>query len=58
MLSSVLFSSGTQARTLQADAPSPLAHVRSAVMVYLTQVKETAQKALTHLDDTEYKDYK
>lgn len=58
MCSSVRFSTGTQARTLQADAPSPLAHVRSAVMVYLTQVKETAQKALTHLDDTEYKDYK
>ncbi|XP_048119927.1 apolipoprotein A-I-2-like [Alosa alosa] len=54
----ILLVAGAQARTLQADAPSPLEHVRSAVMVYLTQVKETAQKALTHLDDTEYKDYK
>ncbi|XP_012684304.2 apolipoprotein A-I-2 [Clupea harengus] len=54
----ILLVAGAQARMVQADAPAPLEHVRSAVMVYLTQVKETAQKALTHLDDTEYKDYK
>uniref|UniRef100_A0A0E9XZN9 Uncharacterized protein n=2 Tax=Anguilla anguilla TaxID=7936 RepID=A0A0E9XZN9_ANGAN len=26
--------------------------------MYLQQVKDTAQKALEHLDETEYKDYK
>jgi len=55
---SILLVAGAQARTLQADAPSPLQHVRSAALMYLQQVKETAHKALVHLDDTEFKDYK
>ncbi|KAL2096085.1 hypothetical protein ACEWY4_008233 [Coilia grayii] len=54
----ILLVAGTQARSLQADAPSPLQHVRSAALLYLHQVKETAQKALVHLDDTEFKDHK
>merc|ERR1711951_17288 len=43
---------------LQADAPSQLAHVRAAMDVYLTQVKESAKRALDQLDDTEYKELK
>lgn len=43
---------------MPADAPSQLAHVRAAVDVYLTQVKESANKVLEHLDDTEYRDLK
>lgn len=57
----VLLAAGSQARFLQADAPAPpsqLEHVRAAVGMYLQQVKDTAQKALEHLDETEYKDYK
>ncbi|KAG7483966.1 hypothetical protein MATL_G00043940 [Megalops atlanticus] len=55
----VLLAAGSQARYLQADeAPTQLEHIKAAVMVYLTQVKETAQKALDHLDGTEYEEYK
>ncbi|XP_018543131.1 apolipoprotein A-I [Lates calcarifer] len=54
----LLLAVGSHAASLQADAPSQLAHVRAAMDVYLTQVKESAQRALAQLDDTEYKDLK
>ncbi|XP_043094731.1 apolipoprotein A-I [Puntigrus tetrazona] len=49
---------GSQARFLQADAPSQLDHFKSAALVYLTQVKEQTQRALDNLDGTEYEQYK
>ncbi|XP_068441622.1 apolipoprotein A-I-like [Clinocottus analis] len=49
---------GSNAASLQADAPSQLAHARAAMDVYLTQVKDSANKALDQLDDTEYKELK
>nr|ACI15889.1 apolipoprotein A-I-1 [Hemibarbus mylodon] len=49
---------GCQARFLQDEAPSQLDHVKSALQVYADQLKQAAHKALTHLDDTEFKDYK
>merc|ERR1712240_310161 len=55
----VLLAVGSQARSLQADAPpTQLEQVRGALMMYLDQVKDSAQKALGTLDDTEYKMYK
>ncbi|XP_076130023.1 apolipoprotein A-Ia-like [Alosa pseudoharengus] len=54
----LLLAVGSQARALQADAPSQLEHYRAATLVYLTQVKETAMRTLDHLDGTEYEQYK
>ncbi|XP_056296563.1 apolipoprotein A-Ib [Pseudoliparis swirei] len=54
----LLLAVGSHAASLQADAPSQLAHIRAAMDVYLTQVKDSANKALDHLDDTEYKELK
>merc|ERR1712235_128469 len=55
----LLLAVGSQARSLQADAPpTQLEQVRGALMVYLDQEKDSAQKALGTLDDTEYKMYK
>lgn len=54
----VLLAAGCQARFLQADAPSQYEHIRAAVVTYLGQVKDTALKAIDHLDDSEFKDYK
>ncbi|XP_071753377.1 apolipoprotein A-I [Centroberyx gerrardi] len=54
----LLLAVGSQAASLQADAPSQLDHIRSAVGLYLGQVKDSATKALDTLDDTEYKEYK
>ncbi|XP_030637566.1 apolipoprotein A-Ia [Chanos chanos] len=54
----LLLAVGSQARALQADAPSQLEHYKAAAMVYLSQVKESAQRALDHLDGTEYEQYK
>ncbi|XP_035536036.1 LOW QUALITY PROTEIN: apolipoprotein A-I-like [Morone saxatilis] len=54
----LLLAVGSHAASLQADAPSQLAHVRAAMDVYLTQVKDSANKALDQLDDTEYKELK
>ncbi|KAK6296902.1 hypothetical protein J4Q44_G00330440 [Coregonus suidteri] len=54
----ILLAAGTQAVPMQADAPSQLEHVKAAMMVYMTQVKETAQRSIDLLDDTEYKEYK
>ncbi|KAM4742139.1 apolipoprotein A-I-like [Anableps anableps] len=54
----VLLAVGSQAASLQADAPSQLAHIRAAADVYLTQAKESAIKALDQLDDTPYQELK
>ncbi|MEQ2247212.1 hypothetical protein ILYODFUR_007044 [Ilyodon furcidens] len=54
----VVLAVSCQAASLQADAPSQLAHIRSAVDVYLTQAKESAIKALDQLDDTPYQELK
>ncbi|WP_289449418.1 hypothetical protein, partial [Klebsiella pneumoniae] len=54
----LLLAVGSQAASLQADAPSQLAHLRAALDVYLTQVKDSANRALDQLDDTEYKELK
>ncbi|KAM4566099.1 apolipoprotein A-I-like isoform 1-T2 [Odontesthes bonariensis] len=54
----VLLAVGSQAASLQADAPSQLAQIRSAVDVYMVQVKEGAIKALDQLDDTPYQELK
>ncbi|KAJ7990219.1 hypothetical protein DPEC_G00298040 [Dallia pectoralis] len=54
----ILLVAGSQALPMQADAPSQLEHVKAAMAVYLTQVKETAQRSINLLDDTEYKEYK
>lgn len=49
---------GCQARFLQDAAPSQLDHVKTALQLYLDQMKQSAHKALIHLDGTEFKDYK
>ncbi|XP_023817224.1 apolipoprotein A-I isoform X2 [Oryzias latipes] len=49
---------GSQAASLQADAPSQLAQIRSAADVYMTQVKQGLIKALDQLDDTPYQELK
>ncbi|XP_067222518.1 apolipoprotein A-Ib [Chanodichthys erythropterus] len=49
---------GCQARFLQDEAPSQLDHVKSAFKLYTDQLKQSGHKTLTHLDDTEFKDYK
>ncbi|XP_077063664.1 apolipoprotein A-Ib [Siphateles boraxobius] len=49
---------GCQARFLADEAPSQLDHVKTGLQVYADQLKQSAHKALTHLDDTEFKDYK
>ncbi|AWO99325.1 Apolipoprotein AI isoform 6 [Scophthalmus maximus] len=54
----LLLAVGSQAASLQADAPSQLEHARVVMDLYLTQVKESAKKALDQLDDTEYKTLK
>ncbi|KAJ7995979.1 hypothetical protein DPEC_G00232310 [Dallia pectoralis] len=50
----LLLSVGSQARALQNDAPSQLKHIKAAATVYPTQVKETGEKTLGHLDGTQY----
>ncbi|XP_036412541.1 apolipoprotein A-Ib isoform X2 [Colossoma macropomum] len=54
----ILLAAGCQARSMQADAPTQYEQIRSAVVTYLGQVKETAQKAINRLDDAEYKELK
>ncbi|CAK6974944.1 apolipoprotein A-I-like [Scomber scombrus] len=54
----LLLAVSCQGASLQADAPSQLAHVRAAMDVYLTQVKDSAKRALDQLDDAEYKELK
>ncbi|XP_076000188.1 apolipoprotein A-I-like [Genypterus blacodes] len=54
----LLLAVGSQATPLQADAPTQLQQVRSAVGVYVQQVRDSAHRALDQLDDTEYSAYK
>ncbi|KAG7282677.1 hypothetical protein CRUP_017603 [Coryphaenoides rupestris] len=54
----LLLAVGSQARTVQSDAPNQLDHIRATAMMYLNQVKDSAQKTLDHLDGTEYAEYK
>ncbi|XP_051933587.1 apolipoprotein A-I-like [Hippocampus zosterae] len=54
----LLLAVGSQAASLQLDPPTALAHARNALDVYMTEVKESAQRALGQLDDTEYKEFK
>merc|ERR1712121_531167 len=54
----LLLAVGSQAFAIQSDAPSQLEHVQAAVTMYLNQVKDSAQRALDHLDGTEYAEYK
>uniref|UniRef100_A0A4W5M7N5 Apolipoprotein A-Ib n=1 Tax=Hucho hucho TaxID=62062 RepID=A0A4W5M7N5_9TELE len=54
----ILLAAATQAVPMQADAPFQLEHVKEAMMEYMAQVKETAQRSIDLLDDTEYKAYK
>ncbi|KAK5904514.1 hypothetical protein CesoFtcFv8_006068 [Champsocephalus esox] len=49
---------GSHAASMQADAPSQLAHIRTVMDMYLVQVKDSAKKALDQLDGTEYSDLK
>lgn len=49
-----LSSLGSHAASLQADSPTQLDHIRSVMDMYMTQVKDSANKALDQLDDTEY----
>ncbi|XP_010743548.1 apolipoprotein A-Ib [Larimichthys crocea] len=53
----LLLAVGSQAASLP-DPPTQLAHVRAAADLYLTQLKESANRALAQLDDTEYKEIK
>uniref|UniRef100_A0A3Q0S2C1 Apolipoprotein A-Ib n=1 Tax=Amphilophus citrinellus TaxID=61819 RepID=A0A3Q0S2C1_AMPCI len=54
----LLLAVGSQAASLQADAPSQLAQIRSAVDVYMTQVKDGAIRSLDQLDGTPYNELK
>nr|XP_061797278.1 apolipoprotein A-I-like [Nerophis lumbriciformis] len=54
----LLLAIGSQAASLQADAPMPLQHARAVVDLYVTQIKESAKRALNNLDGTEYEGYK
>ncbi|XP_033953981.1 apolipoprotein A-I-like [Pseudochaenichthys georgianus] len=49
---------GSHAASMQADAPSQLAHIRTVMDLYLVQVKDSAKKALDQLDGTDYSDLK
>lgn len=49
---------GSQAASLQADAPSQLDQIRSAADVYMTQAKQGLIKALDQLDDSPYQELK
>ncbi|GAA6082262.1 apolipoprotein A-I-1 [Tachysurus ichikawai] len=53
-----LLAAGCQVDITQADAPNKYEHIRAGVVTYLTQAKESAQRAINQLDDAEYKDYK
>lgn len=50
--------SGSHAASMQADAPSQLAHIRTVMDIYLVQVKDSAKKALDQLDGTDYSELK
>nr|XP_057936927.1 apolipoprotein A-I-like [Doryrhamphus excisus] len=54
----LLLAIGSQAASLQADAPSQLEHARSLANLFLTELKESTKKALNQLDGTEYQEMK
>nr|AIL82447.1 apolipoprotein A-1 [Channa striata] len=54
----LLLAVGCQAASLQADAPSQLAHIKAAIDVYANQVKDSFKNALNSLDDTEHQELK
>nr|XP_020441712.1 apolipoprotein A-I-like [Monopterus albus] len=54
----LLLAVGSQAAPLQADPHTHLAHARAALDVYLNNLRESAQRSLQGLDDTEYKELK
>ncbi|KAM9359160.1 apolipoprotein A-I-like [Symphorus nematophorus] len=54
----LLLAVGSHAASLQADAPSQLQHMRSLMDLSITQMKDSIQKALAQLDDTEYSELK
>ncbi|KAK2881627.1 hypothetical protein QQF64_008050 [Cirrhinus molitorella] len=58
VLALAVFLAGCQARFLQDEPPSQLEHAKSVGMVYADHMKQSLHKALGHLDDTEFKDYK
>uniref|UniRef100_UPI0037E99A96 apolipoprotein A-I-like n=1 Tax=Semicossyphus pulcher TaxID=241346 RepID=UPI0037E99A96 len=51
----LLLAVGSQAASLQADAPSNLAYIRSAMDVYINQIKESTLRALDQVDDADLK---
>ncbi|XP_034459733.1 apolipoprotein A-Ib [Hippoglossus hippoglossus] len=50
----LLLAVGSHAASMQADAPNQLQHVRSLMEMYMTQLKDSANKVLDQLDNTEY----
>merc|ERR1711980_55218 len=54
----LLLAVGSHAASLQADAPSDLQHARALLDMFLTQMRDSANKALDQLDNTEYSEYK
>merc|ERR1711976_635522 len=54
----LLLAVGSHAASLQADAPSDLQHARALLDMFLTQMRDSANKALDQLDGTEYSEYK
>lgn len=54
----LLLAVGSRAASVQSDGPSQMEHVRSAVMLYLTQVKDSASGLLDRLDNTAFAEYK
>jgi len=54
----LLLAVGSHARSMQSDAPMDLAQYQEQAMVYLNQVRETAQKTLDSLDSGDYAEYK
>ncbi|TRY59445.1 hypothetical protein DNTS_002173 [Danionella cerebrum] len=58
VLAFTLLLAGCQARFLRDEPLSQLDHLRSAMQVYSDQLKHGAHRALKHLDNTEFKDYK
>ncbi|XP_060929485.1 apolipoprotein A-I-like isoform X2 [Limanda limanda] len=54
----LLLAVGSNAASMQADAPNQLQHVRSLMELYMTQMKDSAHKVLDQLDQTEYSELK
>ncbi|KAF7652064.1 hypothetical protein LDENG_00101790 [Lucifuga dentata] len=54
----LLLAVGSQAASVQSEAPAELQQVRSVVAIYLNQVKDSLKKAVDNLEGTEYSKYK